>query len=75
MAKVKEYKKIGTAQVTSPMELSGEWKARIKEKLLATTGYVEMEMTYAVDPALIGGLVIRIGDTVVVISASRRRRG
>lgn len=65
VAKVKEYKKIGMAQVTSPIELSDEWKARIKEKLLATTGYVEMEMTYAVDPALIGGLVIRIGDTVV----------
>ena len=65
VARVKEYKKIGRAQVTSPMELSEEWKERIRKKLLETTGYVEMEMTYDVDPALIGGLVIRIGYTVV----------
>lgn len=65
IARVKEYRKIGVACVTSPQELSAEWKARIERKLLDTTGYVKMEMDYRVDPALIGGLVIRIGDTVV----------
>lgn len=65
VARVKEYKKIGMANVTSPVELSKEWKERIQKKLLETTGYVEMEMSYDVDPGIIGGLVIRIGDTVV----------
>uniref|UniRef100_UPI000A659F0E F0F1 ATP synthase subunit delta n=1 Tax=Clostridium sp. NkU-1 TaxID=1095009 RepID=UPI000A659F0E len=35
------------------------------EKLLNTTQYVEFEMDYQVDPSIIGGMVIRIGDRVV----------
>lgn len=62
---VKEYKKIGTAYVTSAVELSPEQKRRIEEKLLATTKYVAFEMNYRVDAALIGGMVIRIKDRVV----------
>ena len=62
---VKEYKKIGTAYVTSAVELKDAQKAQIKEKLLATTQYVEFEMNYEVDPSLIGGMIIRIGDRVV----------
>ena len=37
----------------------------IEQRLLETTEYVEFEMEYSVDPSLIGGLVIRIGDRVV----------
>lgn len=62
---VKEYKKIGTAYVTSAVELRDAQKAQIKEKLLETTDYVAFEMIYAVDSSLIGGMVIRIGDRVV----------
>lgn len=65
VARVKEYKKIGIASVTSPAELSDAWRRRIEDRLLQTTGYAKMEMSYEVDPRLIGGLVIRIGDTVV----------
>lgn len=61
---VKEEKKIGTACVTSAVELSDAQKARLLEKLLETTDYREFEMDYRVDSALIGGLVIRIGDRV-----------
>lgn len=63
--KVKEYKKIGVAYVTSAMELSDAQKQNILNKLLATTDYVKFEMNYSVDESLIGGLVIRIGDRVV----------
>lgn len=63
--KVKEEKKIGTAYVTTPMELSEIRKADIRERLLATTPYLTMEMNYSVDPSLIGGMVIRIKDRVV----------
>ena len=55
---VKEYKNIGTAYVTSAMELSEAQKAAVEK-------YVKFEMHYAVDSALIGGMVIRIGDRVV----------
>ena len=61
---VKEYKYIGTAYVTSATELREEQKQAIEKRLLETADYVEFEMHYAVDAALIGGLVIRIGDRV-----------
>lgn len=64
-AKVKEYKKIGTAYVTTPMELTDAMKKKVEEKLLTTTGYRSFDMNYSVDPSLIGGMVIRIGDRVV----------
>ncbi len=63
--RVKEHKKIGAASVTSAVELRAEQKARLEERLLATTPYVEFEMSYQVDPSLIGGMVVRIGDRVV----------
>lgn len=63
--KVKEYKKIGRAYVTTPMELSDSDKEKVRKRLLDTTDYVEFEMVYAVDKSLIGGMVIRIGDRVV----------
>ncbi|MGN0370766.1 MAG: ATP synthase F1 subunit delta [Butyrivibrio sp.] len=63
--KVKEHKKIGTAYVTTPMELSGDMKKKVMQRLLDTTGYKEFEMVYSVEPELIGGMVIRIGDRVV----------
>ena len=65
MEQVKEYKNIGTAYVTSAMELSKEQKEQVEKKLLETTNYVSFEMHYEVDAALIGGMVIRMGDRVV----------
>ncbi len=62
---VKEYKKIGVAHVVSAIELKEEQKAALVKRLLETTQYVEFEMEYQVDPSIIGGLVIRIGDRVV----------
>lgn len=65
IAKIKEYKKIGVVCVTSAIELDDGQKARIREKLLKTTQFLELEIDYHVDSSLIGGLVIRIGDRVV----------
>lgn len=70
--KVKEEKKIGTAYVTTPMELSEIRKADIQSRLLETTPYLTMEMHYTVDPSLIGGMVIRIKDRVVDSSIRTR---
>ena len=63
--RVKEYKKIGTAYVTSAMELTLQQKQAVEQKLLDTTKYVQFEIHYTTDPALIGGMVIRIRDRVV----------
>ena len=69
---VKEYRNIGTAYVTSAIELSEEQKKAVEERLLETTKYVEFEMHYETDAALIGGMVIRIGDRVVDSSISTK---
>ena len=63
--RVKEYKKIGMVKVTSAVILSDEQKKRVEKRILGTTQYVDLEITYEVDETLLGGLVIRIGDRVV----------
>lgn len=63
--RMKEYKKIGVVTVRSAVELRREQKERIREKLMATTDYKSLEITWLVEESLIGGLVIRIGDRVV----------
>ena len=64
-AKVREYKKIGVALVTSAIELSTEQKQKVERKLLQQTAYESFEVEYKVDESLIGGMIIRIGDRVV----------
>ncbi|MBS5933668.1 MAG: F0F1 ATP synthase subunit delta [Clostridiales bacterium] len=65
VAKVREYKNIGVASITSAVELAEEQKKQIEQRLLQTTKYSQFELTFHVDKSLIGGLVIRIGDRVV----------
>lgn len=62
---VNQLEKRGSAKVSTPAELSDKQKDSVKEKLLATTDYKEMDIDYEVDASLIGGMVIRIGDRVV----------
>lgn len=62
---IKEEKGIGVARISSAVELSKVQKDKIEKKLLETTKYKEIEGVYTVDNTLIGGLVIRIQDTVV----------
>lgn len=61
----KEYKKIGVVYVTTPAELTGSQKESVVERLTQTAGYDSLEMNYVVDPDLLGGIRIRIGDRVM----------
>ena len=61
----KEYKKIGVVYVTTPTGLTEEQKSSIVERLTQISGYQSLEMNYVVDPGLLGGIRIRIGDRVV----------
>lgn len=72
LERVREYRNIGVASVTSAVSLSEEQKKAVEKRLLETTKYVAFEMHYTVDEALIGGLVIRIGDRVVDSSIRTR---
>ena len=69
---VKEYKKIGVAQVVTPTALTDAQKKRIEQKLIDTTDYVKMEIDYRIDESLIGGMRIRIGDKVIDSSISTK---
>ena len=63
--KVYDYKKIGRATVSTPLELTDAQKSEVEKRLLQTTEYSSFIMNYTVDPELIGGMVIRIKDRVV----------
>lgn len=65
IARVKEYKKIGVVFVTTAIELREEQKQALVKRLIETTEYETMEMNYATDSSLIGGMIVRIGDRVV----------
>ena len=65
ITRVKEYKGIGTAYVSSAVELKDAQKKEVEKKLLATTDYKSFEICYEIQEDLIGGMVIRIGDRVV----------
>ena len=71
---VKRVKNIGVASVTSAVALTGAQKASIEKRLLETTDFASMEVTYTVDASIIGGLVIRIDDRVVDSSIKTRLR-
>ena len=62
---VRESEGMGTAYVSTAVELTKEQKQAVRKKLLQTTSYQSFDVYYHVDPTLIGGMVIRVGDRVV----------
>jgi len=73
--KVKNYNGIGTAFVSTAVELTGAQKDAVVAKLLETTDFKSIEVNYSVDESLIAGMVIRIGDRVVDSSVRTRLDG
>lgn len=57
------HQNVVRASVTSATPLSGETIAALEQRLSAVTGK-QVQLAADVDPALIGGLVTRIGSTV-----------
>lgn len=72
LTEVKKYKGIGVATVTTAVPLREEQRKKVEQRLLDTTDYKSMEIHYEQDAALIGGMVIRIGDRVVDSSISTK---
>lgn len=52
------------AQVTTAVELTGEQLQAVEAKLSASTGK-RVRASTVIDPAILGGMVVRIGDRVV----------
>jgi F-type H+-transporting ATPase subunit delta len=54
---------VAEAQVESAMELDATQKTQLLETLERVTGK-KIQAKYSLDPALLGGAVVRIGDTI-----------
>jgi F-type H+-transporting ATPase subunit delta len=65
LGKIKGFKGIGIAYVTTAISLKDEQKKEIEKKLIQTTSFNKMEMHFREDKEIIGGMIIRIGDRVV----------
>jgi F-type H+-transporting ATPase subunit b len=68
---VLEGEKVGgaSAEVTSALPLTSEEKEAVKRDVLARTGE-QATVTFRVDPSILGGLVVRVGDKVLDGSVS-----
>jgi F-type H+-transporting ATPase subunit delta len=60
---IRQRQGIAEAIVSSPIELSAAQKKEIAATLARLTGK-KIEAKYTLDPALLGGAVVRIGDTI-----------
>lgn len=72
ISKAKVYKNIGTACVTTAVEMKDKQKEELLAKLIKITGYEQIEVEYRIDAAIIGGMIIRIGDRVIDSSIKTR---
>src|SRR5215211_4046910 len=62
-----------SAQVTSALPLSRDEEDAVKRDVLAKAG--AQQVTFRVDPAILGGLVIRVGDKVLDSSVAGKLEG
>lgn len=60
-----------TASVTSAVELNDAEKAGMDKTLAKMTGKT-VQVSYSVDPSLVGGVVVRIGDKIIDGSVKTR---
>lgn len=66
-----EAESLMKVNVTSAVELGAEARDRIAARVEAVTGR-RVELTQQVDPDIIGGLVLRVGDVIVDSSLKAR---
>jgi F-type H+-transporting ATPase subunit delta len=60
---IRQRQGVAEAEVSSAVELSAAQKKEMTQTLTRLTGK-KIETKYSLDPALLGGAVVRIGDTV-----------
>ena len=60
-----ESRGVTRAEVTTASALTGENLAALKEQLKASSGGRDVDLDVRVDPAIIGGLVVKLGSRMV----------
>ncbi len=73
-AKVRELNQTVLAEVTSAAPLGDAQRHSIFEKVTAMTGARHVDLDVKVDPALIGGVVIKVGSQVIDASLKGQLR-
>src|SRR5260370_17442335 len=68
---IRQRQGVAEAEVSSAVELSAAQKKEMAATLVRLTGK-KIETKYALDPALLGGAVVRIGGTIYASSSLRR---
>ena len=69
----RDYNKISVVKITSATPLSASSREAIKTKLLTSSITLDkLEITEVIDPALIGGFVVEIGDRLYDASISHQ---
>jgi F-type H+-transporting ATPase subunit delta len=64
MEMANQVRNLAQAQVTSAVELKGEEKKKLNE-ILEKIVRKRIRAEYSIDPSLVGGVVVRIGDRVI----------
>ncbi len=70
--RIKADRGIGVVYVTTPADLDNNMRLAVENRIKETTDFTALETHYSVDPSLIGGIVIRIGDRVADASVKTR---
>ena len=65
--------RVNPLEVTSALPLSKDEEEAVKKDVLAKVG--AKEVTFRVDPSILGGLVIRVGDKVLDGSVAGKLEG
>jgi len=60
---IRQRQGIAEAEISSPVELSAAQKKRFAQTLERLTGK-KIQAKYSLDPTLLGGTVVRVGDTI-----------
>jgi F-type H+-transporting ATPase subunit b len=63
-----------SAEITSALPLSADEQSSVKKDILSRLG-AEATISYKVDPAILGGLIVRVGDHVVDGSVNGQLQG
>ena len=61
---VDDYRGVGNAEVTTAVALDAEAEKRIADQMTEATGR-QIKLTSRVDPDIVGGIVIKIGDSLI----------